>query len=319
MDTGVRNPFNVIQSFGKGYYYYDDAAEVVGVYPYEIASIDELDEYVADTTKFLWEKAMPRKFADFNEKTLADWQHTYDEQGKFNAYAMHIGKVTAEEYGLPSLTSPAFGFITPFIETLFGAVRGIKGLSIDMRRNYAKIKESIEIMDAKSVDPAVKKIYDSEAGHDMNACFDLSLMMLSHTVLNTKQFEELYWPTLKKIIMACQSKKKNMRITVEGAGKRFFSYFQDLEKGTLSLLLEQDDIFTARKQLPNVCLIGGMPVTTLGKGTTAQCLDLSKKLIDEINSDGGYIFSPNKFVSYRNDADSNNLKAVCDFVADYRG
>lgn len=317
MDTGVRNPFNVIEAFGKGYYYYDDEAEVIGVHPYEIASINELEEYIADATKFLWTKAMPRKFPDFGNKTLTDWQKVYNEQTTFNNYAAHISKVIGEEYGLPPLSSSAFGFVTPFIETLFGSIRGIKGLSIDMRRNYARIKESIEIMDAKSIDPVVAKIYASEEGHDFNACFDLSLMMLSHTILNNKQFEDLYWSALKKLIDACEAKKKNMRITVEGAGARFFDYYKDYKKGTLSLLLEQDDIFEARAQLPNVCLIGGMPVTTLGKGTKEQCIELVKKLIAEINNDGGYIFSPNKFVSYRNDANPENLKAVCDYILTY--
>ncbi len=319
MDTGVRNSFNVQESFGKGYYYYDDKEEVVGVHAYELASIEELDEYVQDTTKFLWTKAMPRKYADFKEKTLADWQKTYDEFAKFNNYAAHISKVIGEEYGLPALSSPAFGFVTPFIETLFGSIRGIKGLSIDLRRNQSKIKAAVETMDAKNIDPVVAKIMQSENGHDFNACFDLSILMLAHTVLNNKVFDDIYWPTLGKIIRACEEKGKNMRITVEGAGERLFDHFAEFKKGTLSLLLEQDDIFEARKKLPDCCLIGGMLTTTLGKGSKQECLDLTKRLVDEIGADGGYIFSTNKFVSYRNDANPENLKAVSEFILDYKG
>lgn len=319
MDTGVRNSFNVIESFGNGYYYYDDDAEVVGVHAYEIAPIDELDEYIADTTKYLWEKALPRKFPDWNEKTLADWQKTYNENVKFGNYSSHISKVCTDEYGLPALSSPKYGFVTPFIETLFGSIRGIKGLSIDLRRNREKIKNAIEIMDAKGVDPAVAKILADEPGHDYNACFDLSILMLSHTILNAKSFEELYWPSLGKLIDACNEKHKNMRITVEGSAAHLFDFFKDFNKGTLSLLLEQDDIFETRKALPNACLIGGMLVTTLGKGTKEECIDLTKKLIDEIGSNGGYIFSTNKFVSYRNDANAENVKAVSDFILEYRG
>ena len=322
MDTGVRNSFNVMEAFGeKGFYYYDDEAEVVGVHPYEIAPIEDLEEYVADPTKYIWTKALPRKFGQeaWESKTLEIWQKTWDENGKFNAFAGHIGKVLAEEYGLPGLSSPIYGFVTPFIETLFGSVRGIRGLSIDLRRNVDKIKAAVETMDARGIKTVTQKILDGDEGHDYNACFDLSLMMLSHTILHMKNFDEIYWPSLGPFIAACGTKGKNLRITAEGAIMRFSDYFKDLKRGTLTLLLEQDDIFEFRKLLPNVAFIGGMPSTVLGMGTKEECLDITKKLCDEIPVDGGgYIYSTDKFISYRNDAKAENVKACCDYILEYR-
>lgn len=85
------------------------------------------------------------------------------------------------------------------------------------------------------------------------------------------------------------------------------------------LHLEQDDIFEARKHMPNIALCGGMTKAALYDGTKEQCIDLAKKLIDELGKDGGYMMSQNKMISFKNDAKAENLKAVCDFVNEYRG
>ena len=61
-----------------------------------------------------------------------------------------------------------------------------------------------------------------------------------------------------------------------------------------------------------------MKNSMLGNGTKQECLDYAKRLIDELGADGGYLFSQDKMGSYRIDANPENLKAVCDFVLDYR-
>ena len=43
-----------------------------------------------------------------------------------------------------------------------------------------------------------------------------------------------------------------------------------------------------------------------------------QKLIDELGSEGGFILSEDKMLSYRNDAKPENFKAVCDFVNNYK-
>ena len=42
------------------------------------------------------------------------------------------------------------------------------------------------------------------------------------------------------------------------------------------------------------------------------------RLCDELGKDGGFILSEGKMLSYRNDANRENYKAVCDFVSNYR-
>ena len=45
----------------------------------------------------------------------------------------------------------------------------------------------------------------------------------------------------------------------------------------------------------------------------------AKRAIDEIGRDSGFWLGCNKFVTYENDMNSENLKAVSDFVMEYKG
>ena len=82
---------------------------------------------------------------------------------------------------------------------------------------------------------------------------------------------------------------------------------------------EQDDVFELRKELPNVAILGGMPVSLLGTGTKEQCLDRVKWLFEELGKEGGFMLTQDKMVSFRNDANPENVKAVCKFVREYNG
>ena len=73
-----------------------------------------------------------------------------------------------------------------------------------------------------------------------------------------------------------------------------------------------------REKLPNVAIMGGMTTEMLNNSTPEECVAYSKRLCDELGAEGGFIFAENKMLSYRNDATSENMKAVCDFVSSYR-
>ncbi|MCL2150836.1 MAG: hypothetical protein FWH50_01255, partial [Coriobacteriia bacterium] len=96
-----------------------------------------------------------------------------------------------------------------------------------------------------------------------------------------------------------------------------YEFFQDVPAGHVAIQIEQDDIFEVKAKLPNICVVGGMTTQLLGDGTAKQCVDYAKFLCDELGREGGFILSQDKMMSYLRDAKSENLKAVCDFIADY--
>ena len=155
-------------------------------------------------------------------------------------------------------------------------------------------------------------------GPNYKYCFDASIMMLAQNILNPKQVERFYWPSLKKLLDAYMQAGQSVRIFTEGSILRYADYFKDYPKGLLTFHLEQDDPFELRKALPNVCIMGGMTTDLLSKASEEECVAYAKRLCDELGAEGGFIMSENKMLSFPNDARSENLSAVCNFVRDYR-
>ena len=95
-------------------------------------------------------------------------------------------------------------------------------------------------------------------------------------------------------------------------------FFKDYPKGMICMHPEQDDVFELHEALPNCSIIGGMPVALLGNGKPEECVDRAKLCCDELGKDGGFILCQDKMVSFKNDATSENVKAVCDYMQNGR-
>ena len=318
LDIGIRNQFNVTEAFGgSGYYYY--TPEVVGIRDHAHCTLDTLDEYLDDPERYIWEKVLPGKYgADWDSKTLDVWKSTFRAYMAYTKNVLHMNSV-AKEYGIPSMApnNPMSGTISFGIEELEANLLGIKQLSLAMRRGPDKLERFIKVWDERHIDPLIEKIKASD-GRNEKYCFDASIMMLAQNIMNVKQFERFYWPSLKRLLDAYAEKHMNVRIFCEGSVLRLLDYFRDYPKGTLTLHLEQDDPFAVRERLPNVCIMGGMTTELLSNGTPEECVEYARRLCGGLGAEGGYIYSENKMLSYRNDAKRENMLAVCEFLQSYR-
>ena len=318
LDVGIRNQFNVTEAFGEGSYYYYDK-EVVGIHDHAHCTVETLQEYLDDPTRYAWEVILPKKYGEaWEQKTTEVWKKTFSEYIKYTKFVLHMAKVM-DKYGLPGLSpnNPMKGAVVPAVETLMSDLLGIQQLSIAMRRNGDLLDAFIERWEKERMEPIYAKIRKAKGPDDVH-CFDSSILMLAHTVMNKKQFERFYWPFLKKLLDVYAEKKMNIRIFTEGSILRFAEYFADYPKGLLTFHIEQDDPFEFRTALPNVAIMGGMTTDLLSNGTPEECVAYAKRLCDELGKDGGFIFSENKMLSYRNDAKAENMLAVCNFVNEYR-
>ena len=79
-------------------------------------------------------------------------------------------------------------------------------------------------------------------------------------------------------------------------------------------MFEDDDIAVIKEKLPNLTPYGGMKVNDLKYKTKEECVDIAKKLLDELAPGGGYAFGPNKVMLTLADGKPENWKAVCDYV-----
>ena len=124
---------------------------------------------------------------------------------------------------------------------------------------------------------------------------------------------------LKEIFDFVEKYDKIVHIFNECENSRLYDIYKQAPKGHVVVHFENDDLFKAKKEIGDtVCLCGGMPTDLLARGTKKECIDYAKRLIDELASDGGFIFSQDKMISYPNDCSAENLIAVNEFVREYR-
>lgn len=317
LDIGIRNQFGVTEAFGSnGYYYYTD--EAVGIHDHAFCTVETLGDYLENPDKYIWEKVLPEKFGeDWDKKDLSVWKKAFKAYMDYTKFIIRMGGV-CKEYGIPSMApnNPMKGQIQFGIEELEANLLGIKQLSVSLRRNASEIEAFCRKWDEEHINPIIEKVKNSK-GQNFKYCFDASLMMLAHNIMGPKQFETFYWPSLKKLLDAYEEKGMNVRVFTEGSILRYADYFKDYKKGTLTFHIEQDDPFEVRKALPNVAIMGGMTTDMLSNSTAEECVEYTKKLCDELGKDGGFILSENKMLSFKNDAKSENMKAVCEFLNDY--
>lgn len=322
VEFGHRNNYQTSKILGSSRYYIDDENGSVNYKDFALCESDELVEYAKNPLKFKWEKGMAKKYPfwtqEFDIDILNKAYKANMDYLNFMGFNLRgrMPQKLYEDYGVPYYIDPK-GYAPIAIETLFNSLRGIKGLSIDMRRNIGTLREAIAIMDESGFKPGLAALKNVPAGTKYDSTFDCDNILLAHTILNEKQWEEFYWPYLKQIIAVYGEKGWTTRLFTEGTSGRFWDYFKEFPKGVIALHLENDDVYAATEKLPGFCIMGGMTNEMLGGGTKQQCLDMTKRLIDELGANGNFILSQDKLGSYRNDAKAENLKAVCEFALEY--
>lgn len=313
-DAGTRNAFRVLNAMGSTRYQFNDETGGISYDDANFCEHEELEEMAGDLPKFMWEKAMGRKYPFWNDEfEVEKFQTILKEKDDYFKYFAHIWDVLHNEYAMPFTMAPNPSPRVP-MEDVFNYIRGLKGMALDMRRDSEKLDLLLETLAQRSYYPALEKLKEIPCGRDENYCFDLSEGFLFHNFVNIKQWDKYAWAYLKPVIDIAVEKDKAMQVSFQGTMMRFRDYFADYPKGYLTVVSEQDDIFGMRRDLPNVALSGGMRNEVLGYGTKEDCLNLAQKLIDELGGEGGFMMTNDKIGSFWADAKPENLKAVCDYV-----
>lgn len=314
LNSGYRNPFVVSDSLGGSDVYTDQNAENLNVIVENLMQPDEYEELMTQFPTFLYRKFL-QKFPAVKDYTVEQLLNSMNIHNTFFANKTSSIQMLRDQYGITGELQ--FCYYMPAFEDLFSLYRGLRGVSMDLRRKKKDVERFIAYKNEQN-----KAFFDAwyatqTPGMNMSESFDVGTGMLGHVLLNRKQFDQFYAPILEYTIRKTHELGKQFFIFSEGSWERFGDFFNQFEKGTLAMMVEEDNIFEIREKYPNICLIGGIDVNLLGSGTPEQCVASVKKVIDELGKDGGLILSPNKMISYVNDCKAENLKAICDFVATY--
>jgi uroporphyrinogen-III decarboxylase len=301
--------FPVYDALGGGSYKLDKRTGVISVTDQNLISPEEYVEYAADPDGFM-RKAFERKHPNLTTPMFTDAMARFIDWG---AYAGSAGEKIFKKILQRPLTNRMDSISMSPLEILMNAgLRGIKDLSIDIRRHSAELRIFLDACWEKTQLPTLRK--NIEQGQPDYIC-DIYTSLLAHSILSVRQFEELYWPYFKELVDMTAAGGRRIHIFCEGEMLRFAEFFQDIPKGISILHLEQDDIREVRRQCPNLCLAGGFPIELLGNGTPEQCIEEAKRLINDMGE--GFILSTTKLAAYENDVRRENLLAVNEFVRGY--
>lgn len=318
IELGGRNAFPVSDCFGPNTVY-SISPDKMHLNVVDAATMDA-DEYELvlreGYEKYKFERVIAQKYGITDKKELYErFGRAAREYLKMVDYNRRITDQYVNKFGVPGLNKVQ---VMNSVDTLTtDGMRGLKGTSLDIRRQPDNVQALIEKMHAETWAP-LKKVLDSYNPEDDDTfCTSFRMTSLSHTLLNPKQFERFSWPHIKGCVDYLAETGKIGILYVEGTVQHILPYLQQIPEGTIGLLIEKEDPVKLQKQLPNVTIIGGYPSLLLSKGTVQENIDATKRLIDEAGKDGNYIFSTDIMLSYPEDATGENMAAVVETVKEY--
>jgi hypothetical protein len=308
-DLGTRNPLATQDALGGGYHKIDESDEALVVDDHHLMEREEYKELAKNPMGVYWARVFKRYCK--SGITVGEMKNAVKVYSEFSRFSAGTLDTCINKWG--AMKSSKYIFSVPF-ETLFNTLRGMKEVSLDVRKCKQEMKEAMDVMFATSTRPLIEQAAkDNELTGFMCS---INIGFLAHSVLSVDQFAELYWPYVKEILDVLIAHNKALFIFGESHMLRFAEFFQDIPRGHILYQLEQDDIFEVRKRLPNMAVVGGMPTELLGRGTKQECVDYAKRLIDTLGD--GFVLSQNKMMSFRRDATRENVLAVNEFVRNYR-
>ncbi len=306
VDCGGRNNNKLTRAMGYERHLLNDEAESITVLDNLPITAEDYPIYRKSSQEFWWKCWLGRMNPDMTKEQFLEG---VSEFFKFLEFGDRVKAELLEKYG--ALAAFPMPYMAP-MELLFNQARGIKGLSLDMRRHPEELMDILDAIFETEVLPAVTAAAEGDYTNYITA---METIFLAHSIMNTKQFARFYWPHFLKITQIMFEKGQKIYTFSEAYIDRFSDFLQDIPEGMMILHPEQDDIFELRKKIPHICIAGGMPASYLGYKSEEECVDYARKLVSEMGD--GYIFSQDKMGTFRADARPENVKAVNDFVRSY--
>lgn len=309
-ELGTRVMFTPFDELGGRFMEVNDEAESVQYTEHAPMQGDEYPQFKSERRKLYYTMFLRR----FPEATYGQMVRAIKKYQEYGAFVTRMNKIFVEEYSSPAmcnLDNTGGTLFAPF-DDFFQFYRGVAGASLDMRKHKTEMRDA---MDALFYEETLPKLERQLANDNSSYAVDCRIGFLGHSVLNPKQFDEIYWPYIDTMIKKIVAAGKTVCLATQSFITRFADHFQDIPKGNAFMQFELDDPRELRRLLPNMALAGGMRATTMGYATAQECVDEIHALIDDMGP--GFMLCQDKFVAYRNDCKRENLLAVCDFVHNY--
>ncbi len=240
-------------------------------------------------------QAMLQAIIDYG-KEMAKWQEPIVE---FNREALAAG--------YPSFSGGQSH--APF-DILADTLRGTKGIVMDMYRQPEKLQETMKMLTPINIDCGLQM-----ANASGRPIVFFALHKGDDTFMSDKQYEEFYWPTLRKVIMGLIEEGCVPLLFAEGRYNNRLEIVKDLPKGKVMWHFDQTDMTRAKEILGDTaCIAGNVPSSLLCTGTPQAVKEYCRKLIEVCGKGGGFIMTGGASI---NKGNPDNLRAMMEAAEEY--
>jgi hypothetical protein len=298
----------------------------------EYMMADEYDALMMDPTDFNLRVTMPRTIGLFesfaklpplrsiwSEMWVAiladpDIRNTFqtlmdlaDEHRKHQAANAEISQLILSR-GYPSLFGGGIMAGAPF-DSFGDMMRGTKGIFMDMYRQPQKLHEAMEYW---------LKLMTTQIKNFPMTASPVCIMPLhkgDDTFMSDKQFEEFYWPTLRRLLLAMVDEGLVPMPFAEGKYTKRLKQITDTPRSGVMWWFDQTDMAEAKRILGDICcIVGNVPTSVVMTGTVEQVKENCRKLIEDCAPGGGYILGGGASVDH---AKIENLQAMMEAACEY--
>ncbi len=274
---------------------------------------DEYDLLINNPAEFIFERVLPRVFNEFKKRGSMRSYIAFLKGGMAAVMLGNLMRSRAEhlekELGMPL---PMAGSMPAPFDYFADGLRGLNGIMIDIFRQPDKVMEACDAIIPYIVNAAL-----SVADPLRRFPIFMPLHRGCHPFLSPEQFDQFYWPSLKKAMMMLIDAGYTLRVYLEGNWGPNWIHFREMPK--VKLILDIDapgDIFKAKEEIGDwECIAGGMPDSTLILGTPDDVRERVKLLCTALGKGGGYIMNGSCGIPY--DTKPENYRAMIDAVLDY--
>ena len=308
---GITTPASFISSLGGGMYQNNTETLQIQTGKSEVMPPQDYNRLIEDPVGYLTNVILPKKFEIFRKgSAFGIFGKLAKSMGKMNTWSQDKDKAMnafKTEHGLPILNA-----VPPFIaaDILLDGLRDFKGIMSDIKRMPDLVADACMALTKEICIPGAKFALPEPSDERY-----MQFYMHLPPWIKPKDFEKVYWPSYKLYIDTLANEGYKMIIFFEKNYSHLYDYLQDLPKNCILGLFEEDDLCEVKKALGGtMCIGGGIRTNDLQFKTASECVDITKKLIDDLAPGGGYVFSTHKILLSMNDAKPENLQAVTEYV-----
>jgi hypothetical protein len=269
---------------------------------------DDYDEFIQAPYKTIIEKFLPRVCTSLDKGPVSSALNlaaAYGAWKTISAAQMAVSNRIAAKYGYAPPFTNNQQILAPF-DFLADQLRGFKAINLDIRRIPDKVKAAVEAITPlviKMATPAVKR---------SGLCTSIPLHL--GPFVNRKAFDELYWPTLEKVVVELDKTGIRCCLFVEQDWTRYCDILATLPKSTI-MYMEGGDPKRFAETVGKDHVFGGFfdPTITLAR-STEECIDEVKRLLDITMKTGKYYFCFDKNIMDIKSVNVPKLQAVLQWV-----